>query len=83
MIRPGYFFPVHPEDRQMTRSISLRAFDCVLGPVFNLFLPKLVIPIQQLGRFAVDVAKGVYGDDTLYRNAKMLELIKSRKGNDQ
>lgn len=50
-----------------------------MSPVFNLLLPKLVIPVQQLGQFAVDVAKGVYGDEELFRNARMLELIKEKR----
>ena len=34
-------------------------------------------PVEQMGRFAVELAKGRWGDETLFRNKRMRELFPS------
>ena len=77
--RPAYFFPSkkYPEDRLNQRSAVFRAADTVMGPMFRTLTPSLYTPVEDLGRFVVEVAKGRWPQQTLFRNADMRELIKS------
>lgn len=78
VLRPGYFFPskAYPEDRQNQRSLTLRIADAVLGPVLATLMPQGVIPTEELGRFMIELAKGRYPDQQLFRNAEMRKLVK-------
>ncbi|TFK88549.1 hypothetical protein K466DRAFT_585456 [Polyporus arcularius HHB13444] len=77
--RPGYFFPSkkYPEDRRNQRSTLLRVADVALGPAVRGLIPSHYSPIEDLGRFVVEVAKGRWPQQTLFRNADMRELVKS------
>ncbi|KAI0371356.1 hypothetical protein BV20DRAFT_965552 [Pilatotrama ljubarskyi] len=78
VFRPGYFFPsrTYPEDRLNQRSAMLRAADVVLAPLLTALYPAGYTPIEDLGRFAVEVAKGRWPDQGLFRNADMRRLVK-------
>ncbi|TFK88543.1 hypothetical protein K466DRAFT_564693 [Polyporus arcularius HHB13444] len=77
--RAGYFFPSkkYPEDRLNQRSTLSRVADIAMGPVLRMLAPSLYSPIEDLGRFAVEVAKGRWPQQTFFRNADMRELMKS------
>ncbi|RPD56900.1 hypothetical protein L226DRAFT_615315 [Lentinus tigrinus ALCF2SS1-7] len=77
--RPGYFFPSnkYPEDRLNQRSALLRVADVAMGPLMRALMPSLYAPVEDLGRFAVEVAKGRWPQQILFRNADMRELMKS------
>ncbi|KAI0707543.1 hypothetical protein C8T65DRAFT_808914 [Cerioporus squamosus] len=77
--RPGYFFPSkkYPEDRLNQRGTLMRVADVAMGPLLKTLTPSLYSPIEDLGRFAVEVAKGRWPQQTLFKNADMRELMKS------
>ena len=77
--RPAYFSPSkkYPEDRLHQRSALFRVADNIMGPAFKTLTPSFYSPVEDLGRFAVEVAKGRWPQQTLFRNADMRELIKS------
>ncbi|PCH41954.1 hypothetical protein WOLCODRAFT_132147 [Wolfiporia cocos MD-104 SS10] len=76
--RPGYFFPSpkYPEDRKNQRPMSARILDYIMTPALSLFAPELLSPIEDLSRFAVEVAKGCWPEQELFRNRDMRELIR-------
>ncbi|KAI0945578.1 hypothetical protein AcW1_001769 [Taiwanofungus camphoratus] len=76
--RAAYFFPSkkYPEDRKNQRSTSANVADCVMSPVLSTLTPSLVSPIDDLARFAVELAKGRWPDQVLFRNSEMRGLIK-------
>lgn len=80
MLRPAYFFPAHADDRQQLRGGVARIFDKIATPLLSTLAPSFIVPIQELGKIAVEIAKGAYGDDEVFRNTHMKELIKKSKG---
>ncbi|KAI0360376.1 hypothetical protein OH77DRAFT_1418286 [Trametes cingulata] len=78
VFRPGYFFPSkkYPEDRQNQRTAALRAVDAVMTPILAAMTPALYAPIEDLARFAVELAKGRWPDQAMFRNADMRRLVK-------
>ena len=77
--RPAYFSPSkkYPEDRLHQRSALFRAADTIMAPAFKTLAPSFYSPVEDLGRFAVEVAKGRWPQQTLFRNADMRQLMKS------
>ncbi|TDL15951.1 hypothetical protein BD410DRAFT_795883 [Rickenella mellea] len=78
-IRPGYFFPSHPDDRQDLRTGFSRFIDRVIMPIVKTAAPSMAIDISDLGKVAVEIAKGKYGEDEVFSNAQMRGLLKTRK----
>jgi len=78
IIRPGYFFPSakYPEDRKNQRSRVAGILDYALTPLFECAMPSLTVSTEELGRFAVELAKGRWPDQELFRNGQMRELVK-------
>lgn len=74
--RPGYFFPSkdYPEDRLNQRGGVERALDIVATPLFK-YTPWYS-PIEDFGRFAVEVVKGRWPEQELFRNTDMRKLVK-------
>lgn len=81
VMRPAYFFPSkdHPSDRENIRSPTTRAIDCLMSPIMKTILPSMYTPIEDLGFFAVEVAKGRWSDEKLFPNSKMRELTKASR----
>ncbi|KAI0777385.1 hypothetical protein BD413DRAFT_468185 [Trametes elegans] len=77
VFRPAYFFPSkkYPEDRMNQRSTLLRVVDATLGPLVAAATPSWYTPTEELGRFAVELAKGRWPDKVLYRNAEARKLV--------
>ncbi|KAF7985984.1 hypothetical protein HWV62_41290 [Athelia sp. TMB] len=75
ILRPAYFFPAFPAFRQNIRGAGARALDCTLGSVFSTLTPSLYTPVEQMGQFAVELAKGRWGDETLFNNKRMRQLF--------
>ncbi|KAJ6490471.1 hypothetical protein DFH09DRAFT_1252662 [Mycena vulgaris] len=76
MLRPGYFFPADAADRERTRSRSTRALDCVMAPLLRTVAPSLIVPIGDLARVALGIAKGKLGDATVFSNAAIREAAR-------
>ncbi|KAI9062181.1 hypothetical protein FKP32DRAFT_1593757 [Trametes sanguinea] len=78
VLRPGYFFPSkqYPEDRRNQRGALLSAVDTLLSPIFSKFTPSLYSPVEELGPFAVEVAKGRWPNQQVFSNADMRRLMK-------
>ncbi|KAI0824869.1 hypothetical protein BC628DRAFT_1321275 [Trametes gibbosa] len=76
--RPAYFFPSkdYPEDRKNQRSLPLRTLDTIFGPVLSMVAPAINTPVEDLGRFVVELAKGRWPDQVLFRNTDMQNLVK-------
>ncbi|KAG0700675.1 hypothetical protein DFH29DRAFT_611355 [Suillus ampliporus] len=79
IMRPAYFFPSkdHPSDRENIRSPILRAIDCLATPIMKTVLPSMYTPIEDLGLFAVEAAKGRWSDENFFPNSKIREYIKT------
>lgn len=78
VMRPAYFFPSkdHPSERENIRSPTARAMDCLLTPIMKTVLPSMYTPVEDLGLFAVEAAKGRWSDENLFPNSKMREYLK-------
>jgi hypothetical protein len=76
-IRPGYFFPRLPEDRKHQRSLIARAFDSLFAPIRKI-VPKMMIPVEVLGQSSLEVAKGSFPDEKVFRNARLREMTKDQ-----
>ncbi|KAG1754962.1 uncharacterized protein EDB91DRAFT_262829 [Suillus paluster] len=83
-MRPAYFFPSkdHPSDRENIRSPAARAIDCLAAPVMRTILPSMYTPIEDLGLFAIEAAKGRWSDENLFPNSKIREYIKALRAPD-
>ncbi|KAF9053628.1 hypothetical protein BDZ89DRAFT_1004605 [Hymenopellis radicata] len=80
VLRPGYFFPSHPVDRAHTRGTGARVADHIFTPLFRGLLSSQYTPIEDLGRFAVELAKGTWGESHWQRtftNTEMQKLLAS------
>ncbi|KIJ66212.1 hypothetical protein HYDPIDRAFT_109198 [Hydnomerulius pinastri MD-312] len=76
VLRPGYFFPSNPTDRANTRPSGARTWDSIIAPILKNLLPASYTPIDQLGRFAVELAKGRWGEEIIFKTPKMQELLR-------
>lgn len=76
--RAGYFFPPkeYPQDRKNQRSATLGVVDNIMTPVLKCVLPASYTPTENLGTFALELAKGRWPDKDFYRNADMQVLVK-------
>ncbi|KAH9887272.1 hypothetical protein C8Q73DRAFT_794826 [Cubamyces lactineus] len=76
--RPAYFFPSkkYPKDRLNQRGALARGFDVIVTPVFSTFVSGLYIPVEDLGRFCVEAAKGRWPDQVVFENVDMKKLVK-------
>ncbi|KIK49518.1 hypothetical protein CY34DRAFT_796946 [Suillus luteus UH-Slu-Lm8-n1] len=81
VMRPAYLFPSkdHPSDRENIRSSTTRVIDCLMTPIMKTILPSMYTPIEDLGLFAVEAAKGRWSNENLFPNSKMRELIKASR----
>ncbi len=79
IFRPGYFCPSneYPQDRMNQRGTVERALDFLAVPVYSRFFPTFYTPVGDMGRFTVELAKGRWPDQVMFRNAEMRNLIKS------
>jgi hypothetical protein len=81
IMRPGYFFPsnAYPRDARNQRSLSLRILDKFLGPAFSLFYPAGVISVEEIGKFALEAARGKWEakGGPIFENAEMKNLVRS------
>jgi len=75
VIRPGYFFPTKA-DRSHIRSPTERIFNVMLTPFLSTVIPSSYTSVEGLGRIAVELAKGRWGDERLIKASKMHELLK-------
>ncbi|KAI0336647.1 hypothetical protein GY45DRAFT_1315239 [Cubamyces sp. BRFM 1775] len=78
VVRPAYFFPSkkYPEDRLNQRSAFLRGFDVIATPLFSTFISHLYTPVEDLGRFCVELAKGRWPDQGTFSNTDLRKLVK-------
>ena len=78
VFRPAYFFPSYeyPQDRLNQRSAVERIADKIQAPVFSTLLSSYYTPINDLARFAIELAKGRWPNQVMYRNAEMRKLVK-------
>lgn len=77
VVRPAYFFPESPDERQNLRSTGARVLDVILSPILCTVSPSSVTPLDWLGTFMVGVAKGNWPEEKLFRNSRLRELMNS------
>lgn len=70
-LRPGYFAPQDWGDIAATRGRLFGIADKLILRWYTAFATNLAVRVEDLGKFAVDVAKGLHGNDDLYRNFQM------------
>lgn len=77
-IRPAYFYPSekYPEDVKHQRTPSAVCFNTIMEPVFGLLHPPSLTPIEDLSKFTLEVAKGRWPDQGLFRNTELRKLAK-------
>ncbi|KII91298.1 hypothetical protein PLICRDRAFT_51468 [Plicaturopsis crispa FD-325 SS-3] len=78
IIRPAYFFPSHPILRPHIRpSILSRAWNVFITPILLAFRPEWYMPVEDLGKFSVAIAKGWdTKGERLFRNTVVKEFVK-------
>jgi hypothetical protein len=83
ILRPGYFFPskAYPQDAPNQRSLTLRIADKLLAVPLSIFYPAGVIAVEEMGRFALEAARGKWeakgSPAPIFENAEMKKLLKS------
>ena len=79
IFRPGYFFPSkdYPDDRLNQRGSLERAADVLMTPLFSTLLPSSYTPINEFGPFTLEILKGRWPQQELFRNAEMRKLMKT------
>lgn len=77
VIRPSYFFPKLASDRMNLRTKGERVLDFFLSPLLSLLRSSFVTPVDELGVFAVEVAKGRWPEEEMFLNARLRELVKT------
>lgn len=77
-IRPGFIPPStkYPNDAANQRGWGEVLLSRVAQPIFSTFVPSLYIPVEELGKAAVGIAKGLWPDVDLFRNTKLREVAK-------
>jgi len=80
IMRPGYFFPskAYPKDAPNQRSSALRVLDKLFVPVLSVFYPTGLISVEQMGRFALEAARGKWEGKggPIFENTEMTNLVK-------
>jgi len=74
IIRPAYFFPTKA-DRNHIRSSTCRIVDVIATPLISTVMPSSYTSVEGLGRVAVALAKGEWGDERLIRASRMNEMM--------
>jgi hypothetical protein len=81
IMRPGYFYPskAYPQDALNQRSLSLRITDILINTPLSIFYPSGVISVEQIGRFALEAARGKWEnkEGPVFENAEMKKFLKS------
>ena len=82
ILRPGYFYPskAYPQDAPNQRGLALRLSDKIINAPLSLFYPAGVITVEQMGRFALEAARGKWEAKVparIYENPEMKNLLKS------
>jgi hypothetical protein len=80
IMRPGYFYPskAYPQDAVNQRGLGLRIADKFMGPPLSVFYPQGVISVEQIGQFALHVARGKWENKgSIFENVEMKKYIKS------
>jgi len=75
IIRPAYFFPTKA-DRNHIRSATGRVINVIATPLLSTIMPSYYTGVEELGRIAVEFAKGRWGDERLIRASRIHELMK-------
>ena len=83
--RPAYFSPSkkYPEDRLHQRSALFRMADNIMGPAFKTLTPSFYSPVEDLGRFAVEVAKGRWDGSAVLKALDDWEKERTQVGLDR
>ncbi|KZS90071.1 hypothetical protein SISNIDRAFT_488606 [Sistotremastrum niveocremeum HHB9708] len=77
-LRPGYFAPQDWGDIAATRGRLFGLADKLVLRWYTALSTNLAVRVEDLGKFAVDVAKGEHGNDDLYRNVQMRGVATGR-----
>jgi hypothetical protein len=71
ILRPGWFLPSKEDANIRSRTMITKA----LYPVVSTLVPSVCTPVEGLGRVTVEIAKGKWDEERLFRNARLRELM--------
>jgi len=73
IVRPGWFHP--PKHDEHLRSASARVTHTLLSPIVKLVWSSAYTPVEAIGKLTVEIAKGRWSDEQLFRNVRLRELM--------
>jgi len=78
ILRPAYFFANkdYPQDALNQRSSSGRIIDKIMGPVYRTVLPGFVTPHAEMAKVALEITKGRWPQQELFRNKVIRQYAK-------
>ncbi|KAK7439781.1 hypothetical protein VKT23_017355 [Stygiomarasmius scandens] len=74
-LRPSGFAPEDPIIMKNTRSTTQRLLLGLFMPVFATLIPSRFIRVGDLSRFALETAKGRWGDEKVFDNVRMKKMV--------
>lgn len=76
-IRPAYFYPPdrYPEDAKHQRTSVAALTHRIFSPVLGCLYPAGLTPIDDLGKFSVEVAKGRWPEQEMFRHTELRNLM--------
>ncbi|KAI0263108.1 hypothetical protein BC834DRAFT_335425 [Gloeopeniophorella convolvens] len=83
VMRPGYFYASreHKQDARNQRGLTERLVDTFIGRPFELLYPKGVIKGEEIGKFAMEAARGRWDNSggPIFENPEMKDMLKGLK----
>jgi hypothetical protein len=73
IIRPGWFHPTK-EDEHL-RPAAARVAHTLLAPIVKLAWSSKYTPVEAIGKLTVEMAKGRWSEEQLFRNVRLRELM--------
>ena len=73
MIRPSYFTPATKEDHE-TRTLKENTILRYMMGALATVIPAIGIQPQQLGKAALEIAKGKYDGQAIFENAQLKDI---------
>ena len=73
IVRPGWFHPTK-EDEHL-RSATARTLHTLFAPIIKGVWPSAYTPVEAIGQLTVEIAKGRWSEEQLFRNVRLRELM--------
>ena len=73
IVRPGWFHPTKADEH--LRSATARVLHTLFAPIIKWVWPSIYTPVEAIGQLTVEIAKGRWSEEQLFRNVRLRELM--------